>query len=248
MRFKCICSYDGTLFHGFQIQGSLRTVQFEIESVLLIIAKRKIRIHPSGRTDSGVHALNQVFHFDCDIDMNEEQMRNAINSRLPKDIYIKAVEIVPKTFHARYNVESKEYHYLIDFGTYDPLKRNYRYYFSYRDFDVEAFKEALLIFQGEHDFRSFTKNQALSDTVRTIYSIEFETEGTLLRVKMLGNGFMHNMVRILLAMALEVGKGKITILNLESILAQKNRLLSPKIVPPTGLYLYSVNYKKKESL
>ena len=179
--------------------------------------------------------------------MNEEQMRNAINSRLPKDIYIKAVEIVPKTFHARYNVESKEYHYLIDFGTYDPLKRNYRYYFSYRDFDVEDLKKLSLFFKENMIFAPLQK-PSLSDTVRTIYSIEFETEGTLLRVKMLGNGFMHNMVRILLAMALEVGKGKITILNLESILAQKNRLLSPKIVPPTGLYLYSVNYKKKESL
>ncbi|NLD25959.1 MAG: tRNA pseudouridine(38-40) synthase TruA [Acholeplasmataceae bacterium] len=244
MRYKCTCSYDGSLFHGFQIQKDLRTVQEEIENVLLIINKKKTIIYPSGRTDTGVHALNQVFHFNSDITMEEESMRNAINSRLPRDIYIRKVEKVSDNFHARYDVLSKEYHYLIDFGTYDPLQRNYRYYFSYRNFNMEDFKQALLLFKGEHDFRSFTKNQSLSNTVRTIYAIDFEQENSLLRIKIVGNGFMHNMVRILVAMALEVGKGKISLADIKSITAQKNRRLSPKIVPPSGLYLVSVNYKE----
>lgn len=241
-RYKCTCAYDGTLFFGFQVQKNLRTVQSEIESVLLEINKHKTVIYPSGRTDTGVHALGQVFHFDSEIDMSDENMRNAINSRLPGDIYITAVEKAESTFHARFDVKSKEYHYLIDFGTYDPLKRNYRYYCRFRKIDIGLFKEALMIFVGVHDFRSFTKNKDLSDTVREIYSIDFTEEGSLLTIRIKGSGFMHNMVRILVAMCLEVGRGRLSIDDLKYIMAQKNRVLSPKIVPPNGLYLYRVNY------
>lgn len=242
MRYKCICAYDGSQFHGYQMQKDLRTVQEEIEAVLLIINKKKTRIYASGRTDTGVHALNQVFHFDSEIEMAPENMKNAINSRLPKDIYIKEVEIVDKSFHARFKAKAKEYHYLIDYGQYNPLNRNYRYYCTYRNVDWDLFKEAMLIFKGRHDFRSFTKNKNLTDTVREIYEIDFETEGTLIKVKLVGNGFMHHMVRILIAMSLEVARGKISIADLKLILAQKNRRLAPKIVPPTGLYLYWVYY------
>jgi tRNA pseudouridine38-40 synthase len=243
MRYKCTCAYDGSLFHGFQMQKNLRTVQEEIENGLLIIHKRETKIFSSGRTDTGVHALNQVFHFDSDIELEEKSMCNAINSRLPRDIFIKQVEIVSDDFHARYDVKAKEYHYLIDFGTYDPLKRNYRYYCSLRNVDIDKFKRALLIFVGRHDFRSFTKNQALKNTEREIFNIGFESEEKLLKIKIRGNGFMHNMVRILIAMALEVGRGKISIADLKTILDQKNRRLSPKIVPPEGLYLYKVEYE-----
>ncbi|HEY8395819.1 MAG TPA: tRNA pseudouridine(38-40) synthase TruA [Bacilli bacterium] len=242
MRYKCTCAYDGSMFFGFQIQKDLRTVQEEIEAVLLVIHKKKVKIHASGRTDTGVHALNQVFHFDSDIEMTPENMKNAINSRLPRDIYIKEVEIVDDNFHARFDVKAKEYHYLLDYGEFDPLKRNYRYYCRYHNVDWDKFKEALLTFQGSHDFRSFTKNKDLEDTVREIFKIDFEQDGTLLTIKIIGNGFMHNMVRILIAMALEVGRGKKTIEDLKLIEAQKNRRLCPKIVPPQGLYLYRVYY------
>ena len=242
MRYKCTVSYDGTNFHGFQTQKGLRSVQEEIENILVIINKQPINIYPSGRTDSGVHAIGQVFHFDSDIIMGEWNMQNAMNSRLPKDIYITNVEHVSDDFHSRFSAVSKEYHYYLDFGTFNPLKRNYRYYCSYRDIDIEQFKEALKIFVGEHDFRSFTKNQKLTYTVRTISSIEFEECENLVIVKIVGNGFMHNMVRILVAMALEVGRHKITIERLKFILEQKNRIFSPKILPSSGLYLYKVNY------
>ncbi|MFA5764754.1 MAG: tRNA pseudouridine synthase A, partial [Bacilli bacterium] len=101
MRYKCLVSYDGTHFHGFQTQQELRTVQKEIEDVLFIIMKKPIVIHCSGRTDTGVHAIGQVIHFDCDIDMGNWNMQNAINSRISKDIYIRSVEKVDDRFHAR---------------------------------------------------------------------------------------------------------------------------------------------------
>lgn len=242
MRYKCVVTYDGTCFHGFQTQNNLRTVQEEIEHVLLIINKKKTIIYPSGRTDSGVHAIGQVFHFDTDIVMKEENMRNAINSRLPKDIYIKKVEIVSEDFHARFSVLKKEYHYYIDFGEFDPLKRNYRYYFPYKKIDRNLLYQASQIFVGEHDFKSFTKNKDLTDTTRIIYSIDFVWENNLLCIKIVGNGFMHNMVRILVAMWLECARGKYSLSDLKAILEEKNRVFAPKTAPASGLYLYKVYY------
>lgn len=242
MRYKCVVTYDGTCFHGFQTQNNLRTVQEEIEHVLLIINKKKTIIYPSGRTDSGVHAIGQVFHFDTDIVMKEENMRNAINSRLPKDIYIKKVEIVSEDFHARFSVLKKEYHYYIDFGEFDPLKRNYRYYFPYKKIDRNLLYQASQIFVGEHDFKSFTKNKDLTDTTRIIYSIDFVWENDLLCIKIVGNGFMHNMVRILVAMWLECARGKYSLSGLKTILEEKNRVFAPKTAPASGLYLYKVYY------
>lgn len=242
MRYKCAVTYDGSMFHGFQIQGKLRTVQDEIEKVLLIINKKKTTIYPSGRTDSGVHAIGQVFHFDSVIVMKCENMRNAINSRLPRDIYISSVEVVSEDFHARFSVIKKEYHYLIDFGEYDPLKRNYRYYYPYKKIDRALLYEASQMFVGEHDFRSFTKNKDLTNTIRTIYSIDFEWDNDLLTIKIIGNGFMHNMVRILVAMWVECARGKYSIFDLKTILEEKNRVFAPKTAPASGLYLYKVYY------
>lgn len=242
MRYKCTCMYDGTQFHGFQTQENVITVQEEIEKALLIINKMPVRIHSSGRTDAGVHAIGQVFHFDSDIDMGEWNMQNAINSRVDKAIYLTKVEKVNDDFHSRGSCISKEYHYLVDFGEYNPLLRNYRYFFRYRNIDKKKFIDAFEVFVGEHDFRSFTKDQKKENTIRTIYSIDFEEEGSLVKVKIVGNGFLHNQIRILVAMALEVGMSKLSCEDLKSIMDAKNRRLSPKIAPANGLYLFKVNY------
>lgn len=242
MRYKCVVMYDGAMFHGFQTQGDLRTVQDEIEKVLLIINKEKTIVYPSGRTDSGVHSIGQVFHFDSKIVMKSENMRNAINSRLPRDIYISSVEVVSEDFHARFSALKKEYHYLIDFGEYNPLMRKYRYYYPYKKIDRALLYEASQMFVGEHDFRSFTKNKDLTNTIRTIYSIDFEWCDDLLTIKIIGNGFMHNMVRILVAMWLECARGKYSFSDLKTILEEKNRVYAPKTAPASGLYLYKVYY------
>lgn len=241
MRYKCIVQYDGSLFHGFQVQGDLRTVQLEIEKVLLIITKKKVRIHPAGRTDTGVHSLGQVFHFDTDVEMPEWNMQNAINSRLPRDIYIKKVEIVDKNFHSRFSAIEKTYHYLIDIGDYNPLYNNYRYYYKYK-IDLEKMMAASKILIGEHDFKSFTKNHKIDDTVRILKAINFEVNDNLIKLEFIGNGFLHNMVRIIVAMLLEVAREKLTIADLQRILESKNRKLAPKIAPPNGLYLIEVKY------
>lgn len=242
MRYKCTVSYDGTNFHGFQVQTNLRTVQEEIENVLRIICKTKTTCYASGRTDTGVHAIGQVFHFDTDIVMNERNMKNAINTRLPKDIYITQVEKVDENFHSRFSSHKKEYHYKIALKEYDPLKKNYLYYPSYKNFDIDKMEEAKEVLIGTLDFKSFTKNHNLENTVRTIYSIEFEKTEEVLTIKFIGNGFLHNMVRIMVAMLFMVGIGKISKQELKTILEQKNRKFAPKIAPANGLYLYKVYY------
>lgn len=241
MRYKAIVQYDGTNFHGFQTQNNLRTIQQEIEQVLLIICKKKITIHSSGRTDTGVHALGQVFHFDTEIAMQEWQMKNAINSRLPRDIYIKEVEIVDDSFHARYSVHKKTYKYVINLNEYNPLKQNYCYYYKYK-LDISKMMEASKIFIGEHDFKSFTKNHITENTIRTIYDITFDIKDNEVSIYFTGNGFLHNMIRIIVAMLIEVGNERLTFQELENILKQKNRTLAPKLAPANGLYLVNVEY------
>ena len=241
MRYKCIVAYDGTNFHGFQVQGELRTVQSEIEAVLLIITKTKTRIHASGRTDTGVHANGQVFHFDTDIIMPPENMQNAINSRLPKDIYIRNSEHVNDDFHSRFSAKSKVYRYLIDLGVYNPLLINYRYYYHY-PVNLEQMIIASECLIGEHDFKAFTKNHHLTNSTRTIYSLDIIKSGNLITITFHGDGFMHNMVRIIVAMLLEVARGKITPSDFNNILESKNRKKAPKLAPPNGLYLEKVIY------
>ena len=241
MRYKAIVMYDGTMFHGFQSQTNLRTVQDEIEKVLLIICKTKIIIYSAGRTDTGVHALGQVFHFDTSIEMQEWQMKNAINSRLPKDIYIKSINIVNDNFHSRFTKHIKTYKYVIDLNEFNPLFFNYRYYYKYH-LDISKMIEASKIFIGEHDFKSFTKNHIIENTIRTIYSIDFEIVDNVMSIYFKGNGFLHNMIRIIVSMLLEVGNNRLSKEKLIEILESKNRKLAPKLAPPNGLYLVNIQY------
>jgi tRNA pseudouridine38-40 synthase len=242
MRYKCVVQYDGSLFLGFQVQTKGRTVQKEIEQVLQQTFLETITIHPAGRTDGGVHALGQVFHFDTKADLKEWNMKKALNTLLPKDIYISSVEKVSDEFHARYGVRGKEYHYTLDLGEYNPLFRHYRYYPPFKNIQLEPMIEASKHYIGTHDFRSFTKNKALEDTVRTIYSWDVHVEGTVVTMKIIGNGFMHHMIRILVAMLVECGRGKCSQEDIKWILAQKNRVYAPKIAPSAGLVLVRVFY------
>lgn len=241
MRYKCKVAYDGTNFHGFQVQNDLRCVQGELEKVLLVITKKKTKVYGAGRTDAGVHAYGQVFHFDFEVDMKDEYMANALNSRLPNDIHIVKVEHVSDDFHARFSALSKTYQYLVDFGEVDPLKVNYRWYYKYK-INKDLLKEAAMIFVGTHDFKAITKNHKLENTTRTIYSIDFKEENSLLTITFKGNGFLHNQVRIIVAMIFEVARGKMSVLDLKSALNSLDRKKAPKTAPACGLYLMDIEY------
>lgn len=243
MRCLLTFSYDGTNFYGYQKQVNQRTIQEEIESVLSKINNDKVVISASGRTDAKVHALNQKAHFDLKKDMNLDQLKYSMNKMLPKDIYIKSIEQVEDTFHARFDVKKKTYIYKINVGEYNPLERNYIYQYN-NNLDVVAIKEALTYLEGTHEFKSFTKTlEEEKDYVRTIYSATIEKENDIVSIKFTGTGFLRYMVRNMVGTLIAVGEHKIEPIKIKEIIEKRDRKEALKTANPEGLYLYNVYYE-----
>jgi tRNA pseudouridine38-40 synthase len=244
-RYKCTVSYDGTYFSGYQVQPNKRTVQSELERALQKIHKGEaVKVTASGRTDAGVHANGQVIHFDSSLAIPEARWIIAINSLLPDDVSILSVEKVHETFHARFDTVAKEYHYhLLLSSKRDPFLRHYAYRYTY-PLNVEAMKEASRYLLGTHDFTSFCSAKTeVEDKVRTIHEINFSIEKEQLLIRFNGNGFLYNMVRILVGTLLEVGSGDRKPEEIIEILEKKDRQFAGKTAPAHGLYLWKVFYK-----
>ena len=169
MRYLITFTYDGSNFNGYQKQPRKRTVQGVMEECLKEINGGKVvNLHASGRTDALVHALNQKAHFDLDIKITPNKLYRGLNSLLPDDIYIKKVEEVSDNFHARFDAIGKEYIYKINMGEYNPIERNYVFQYCQK-LDIVAMQRAISYFEGEHNFKSFTKaNDEIEDYVRKI--------------------------------------------------------------------------------
>lgn len=246
MRYFMTFSYDGTAYRGYQKQPGEKTIQEEIEKILTKInSEKNVSISATGRTDAGVHALNQKAHFDLEHDVEEEKLRDSLNKMLPDDIYVKRIEKVSKNFHARFDVKAKEYIYKINIGEYNPLERNYVYQYNKR-LDVSEMERALKYLEGEHNFKSFTKmNSEKDDYVRTII------QATLIRevknvneivISLVGTGFLRYMVRNIVGLLIEIGEGKRKSEEIYTILQAEDRSAAGKIAPPNGLYLKDVFY------
>ena len=240
VRIKCIVSYDGSKFSGFQRQIKVRTVQGEIEKALKLIHKYPITIHASGRTDSNVHALGQVFHFDSNLDIKTFNWKRAINSILPDDIYIKDVEIVTHDFHARFSVKCKEYRYYISLDEYNPLKYHYTCFIK-RDLNIDKMEQGLDLFEGTHDFTSFSSGQ-YKNKVRTIYEASLRRNKNNLEFIFVGNGFLRYQVRIMMGTLIEIGLGKKDEATINYLFNNHDRSKARYTAPPQGLYLYKVEY------
>lgn len=243
-RFKCKIAYDGTGFSGYQIQPNTRTVQSELERALERLHKgKKIKVYGSGRTDAGVHARGQVIHFDSPLSIPEEKWPVAVNSLLPDDITVREVEKVDSSFHARFDVKEKEYRYLVYTDrNRNPFKRNFAYHYPY-PLELTAMKAASLHLLGTHDFTSFCSAKTeVEDKVRDLKTIEIIEENGILIFRFIGNGFLYNMVRILVGTLLQVGTGDIKVDSIPKILLDKDRALAGKTAPPQGLYLWKVHY------
>lgn len=246
-RLKCTIAYDGTNYCGYQSQPKGKTVQQEIERALKKFHKgQDIRSHASGRTDAGVHAKGQVLHFDSPLSIPPRGWENGLNTLLPDDIAVVKVEAVDGDFHARYSAEIKEYrYYFYTSKEKDIFQRHHAYHFPYR-IDEEKIREAASKLCGKHDFSSFcSAKTVVEDKVRTVYNIELERQGSLCVFRFVGNGFLYNMVRILVATLLDVGQGRIHPDEMEEILAMKNRERTRKTAPAHGLYLWRVAYSKE---
>ena len=243
-RYKCTISYDGSSYCGFQIQPRDRTVQGEIEKALKKLHKgQEIKIQASGRTDAGVHAKGQVIHFDSILDIPAEKWSVALNTLLPHDIVVQHTEAVSSSFHARFNVTAKEYRYFIQLGERrDPFKRAFAYYYPYT-LDITAMKEAMQYFIGEYDFTSFCSAKTDKEIkIRKITSVNLELEENTLVFSVKGNGFLYNMVRIMVGTLLDVGRGRKSPQSIPSIIEKKDRMAAGKTASACGLYLWKVDY------
>lgn len=199
-----------------------------------------------GRTDAGVHALGQVANFKTNSTIPIEKMAIAINSNLKKSIVIKEAQEVEENFHARYSCKRKTYQYIINNSQYgSAIYRNLEYSVSQK-LDVEAMQKAIQYFEGEHDFKAFKASGTSSkSSVRTIYQTELLTNGDRIIIRLTGNGFLYNMVRIIAGTIVEVGLGKINTEEIPEIIKSKDRQKAGKTLPPQGLYLVEVKYEEK---
>lgn len=243
-RIKCTVAYDGTLFNGYQRQPGQRTVQGEIEAALEKISKQPVTIHSSGRTDTGVHAYGQVFHFDSVVNMDGSRYVRALNSILPEDIYIIDSQEVHPEFHSRYHGKVKEYRYRLSLNEYNPMKRNYVYYHRF-SLDVEKMREAMTYLLGTHNFTSFCGNLDDIDKVRTIYQADLIDEDGELTFIFVGNGFLRYMIRIMVGTLIQIGEGKKKPEDIKTIIEAKNRKLAGHTAKPQGLYLQRVDYPEE---
>ncbi len=242
MRYLIRFSYDGTNFFGYQKQVNKRTVQGELENVLSRISKTRVLVSASGRTDALVHAINQYAHFDLNIHISCNDLKRALNSLLPNDIYIKSVSNVLDSFHARFDVLKKEYIYKINLGEFDPFSRNYIYQYN-QELDIVKMVQAIEYFKGKHNFKSFTKsNNDIVDYEREIYDATIRVENHIMTISFIGNGFLRYMVRNMVGTLISVGEGKTEPDEILEIFKCEDRTKAKKTAPANGLYLKNVYY------
>lgn len=241
---KMIIEYDGSKYLGWQRLGdSDRTIQGKLENVISEMTGTRIEIIGSGRTDAGVHARGQVANFKIISNMSLKEIQEYINHYLPQDIVVKELEEVHEKFHSRYHVVGKKYSYYI-WNSHIPSAFDRKYSFYYpEDLNIEKMNLACSRLVGTHDFIGFsTLKKFKKSTVRRIDDISIHREGELLRFVFIGEGFLYNMVRIMLGTLLEIGTGTRDLNSIDEILASKSRSDAGFMVPAQGLFLDEVYY------
>ncbi len=242
--FKLTIEYDGTNYHGWQKQKKDKTIQEEIEKALFRITGQKITLIGSGRTDSGVHALGQVANFKARTHLTATIFMKALNSILKSDIIIKNCKEAPLSFHARFDVKSKTYHYFIlNKKLPRAIGRMYHWHIPY-PLDIKAMNIAASYLVGEHDFAAFEgAGSPRAHTVRRIFQAQFvKNNDGMLIFKTEANGFLRFMVRNIVGTLKDVGSGKITPEKFREILLSENRKNAGATAPPHGLFLVRVCY------
>lgn len=242
MKYKIIFSYDGSKYLGYAIQKNTHdTIQEKVENCLSIILNNKTKIYASGRTDKGVHALNQVACFETENKIDKYKFLNSINKLLPNDIYVKNITKVSNDFDARISAISKTYLYVINYKEYDPINRNYEVFI--KDIDFDLLKKSSLIFIGKHNFQNYTSKPTDENNFeRIIYSIKFKKVKNKILIEFNGSGFMRYMVRKIVGTMIEISKDKFSIDDALNYLNKKERDIISYTAIPKGLYLKEVKY------
>ncbi|MBI3208019.1 MAG: tRNA pseudouridine(38-40) synthase TruA [Candidatus Solibacter usitatus] len=245
-RIKLVLSYDGTDYHGWQVQPGMVTIQRSLEEALSEIEGMHVAVAGSGRTDAGVHALAQVAACTLENPIPVDNLRRALNRLLPADIRVSSVAEAAPDFHPRFQATAKTYEYRIwREEICPPFVRRYVYHFPYRIFE-ERFLEAAMVFQGTHDFTAFAaadeKDRKDASKVRTVWSSTAAREGDLLVYRVRGSGFLKHMVRNLVGGLMECARGNRTVDDLKALLAGNIETRSGYSMPARGLFLVSVEY------
>lgn len=249
MRYAITVEYDGAGYSGWQRQKNALSVQEVIEDALGVLLGKKTVIIGSGRTDKGVHAIGQVAHFDSDKKLDTFRMSFALNAILPEDVKIRKMQAVPDNFHAQRSARRKTYVYRTYVSRADSPLRKGRAVKVIPNVDVCLMRKVANSLIGEHDFRAFASTGSpVSDYVREIYDIEIKQDGDEIDFYITGNGFLYNMVRIIVGTLIFIGRGKLPESTVTDMLSTGNRRLGGKTFPAEGLYLYSVEYPDEENL
>ncbi len=238
---KLTIEYDGTDFVGWQIQENGRSVQAEIEHALDQILQERHSVVGSGRTDAGVHARGQVAHCRVTASVDVDSLCHSLNSVLPDDVAIIAIEEVPETFNARYSVVERRYKYFISTQR-SPLQRRYEWWIKYK-MDIDRMNRCAEIIQGEHDFASFCKTKSeVNNHICTVYYAAWIAEEHRFIFDITADRFLHGMVRTLVGTMVDVGRGFISVEDFLYILNERDRRAARMAAPPQGLFLWEVSY------
>lgn len=246
MRILITVEYNGKNFSGWQIQPSLRTVQGVLTDSLSSLLKQAVTLHGSGRTDAGVHALNQKAHFDYFGNFPIERLPFAINTILPNDVKVKNAEIVSDDFETQYNAKKKTYKYSFYLSRISrPLYDDFYAHLPYpmEKFNLSKAQRALSNIVGTHDFTAFSSTgRPVKSAIRTIYSAQITQNEEIVSLTITGNGFLYNMVRIIAGTIAEIGLGFLDETAIEKALSSLNRTDAGKTFPPQGLTLIDVTF------
>jgi len=245
-RIKILISYDGTDYHGWQVQPGLPTIQGVLEAVISGIEAREVQVAGSGRTDAGVHALAQVAAFSIENPIPVENLRRAMNRLLPRDIRVLSVEEAALDFHPRFQARRKTYEYRIFRGEIcSPFERRYVSHHPY-PLNVEEMIRFAPLLEGEHDFAAFAASDERDELelskVRTIFCSRLESAGDRLTYRVTGSGFLKHMVRNIVGVLLEAGKGNVDRSEFLARLEPGCEIPAGPTAPARGLFLMSVEY------
>ena len=245
-RFKVYLEYEGTRYSGWQVQKNARTIQGEIlNAAAKVFGTRDVDLQGSGRTDTGVHAQEQVAHFKTASNIALFKLQQALDSLLPKDIRVTSASQTRVDFHSRYDAKEKTYRYsILNQPQGDVFLRRYVYHFAPADLKIENMRRAAAMLVGRHDFSSFKINRDSqgSNNVRRIKNITVIRKGKLIIIEITGSGFLHKMVRGIVGTLIEIGRGKLSIAAMKKILGAKSRKAAGPTAPACGLCLMKVRY------
>lgn len=249
MRYAAIVEYNGSQFNGWQIQPHAPSVQAVVEAALAHVADEPVRVHTAGRTDTGVHAVGQVIHFDTDKQRANYGWLRGANTKLPDSVAIKWINPVADDFHARFSAQSRRYRYILNTRKI-PLGILTDYVSRYPlDLDFEAMRAALVALIGTHDFSAYRASGCQSmDPVKTMHSIELNQQGDWIWLDICGNGFLQHMVRNIVGVLLKIGAGERAISWAAEVLESKDRRKGGVTAKPNGLFFVEAVYDKKFAL